>query len=171
MRTFSRWMPRSRLSRASIAVLIGLAGGAAVLVRRHSWLLIPAAAVLAISHVLDRRRRARLQAWAGEREGEGLCTFVRAFPRDQRDGWVLRAVYVELQPYYRIDRRVVAPRPGDLLREELKMDPEDIEFIVLASVKRAGRESGNWKTNPYRDHVLSVADLVALVGAQPRVPA
>jgi hypothetical protein len=167
MRTFSRWMPSRQLS-GDIALLAPLAGGALVLVIRYPWVLIGAVGVVAIGHVLDRGRRERLRAWATERRGEGLCTFARAFPRNQRDGWVLRAVYEELQPHYTIGCTAVPPRPADFLHADLQIDPDDMEFIALNAATRARRNVKDWQENPYRDRVLTVADLVALIGAQPR---
>src|SRR5688500_8901926 len=101
MRSFSRWMPpvpkvHWAIRYPGLCLLLGAAGW---LVLRHPWVLLAVSALLGLSAFADRGRRHGLRLLSTQRAGESLCTFARAFPRRERDGWVLRAVWQQLQPY------------------------------------------------------------------------
>jgi hypothetical protein len=173
MPTFSRRMPAAHRPMTLMAriVHIALACGAIALFVSYPWLLAVWLGVGLVGHVLDRSRRARLRAFAAERPGESLCTFARAISRTERDGWVLRAVYEELKPHYRVGKLVVPPRPSDELRSDLEIDPEDLEDVIVTAARRAGRDAQHWEANPYRNRLHTVADLVGMISAQTRVAA
>jgi hypothetical protein len=111
---------------------------------------------------------ARYRTLAAARPGEGLCTFVRAFPRHERDPQVLRAVYEELAPYYAVGRVAVPVRPSDSLRSDLELDGEELESVAGWIARRCGRSLSDEKANPFYGRVNTVEDLVRFFYAQPR---
>ncbi len=168
MPTFSRWMPRQspRSHPVLLAVLAFGAGATFWLFVRHPWLFIVAAVLVGVSYALERRRRGRLHALADDRMGDPLCHFVRAFPADERDPHILRALYEELQVYCSMGKPFPL-RPTDQLRAELEIDPDDLDDIANTVAGRAGRDMKSCRANPYYGRVQTVRDLVSFLRAQP----
>lgn len=103
------------------------------------------------------------------REGEGICSFVRAFDYRQLDTWILRAVYEGLvDEVGLIDGKAFAIRPSDSLYRTLQLDEEDLEEALLPEMAaRAGRDLRNEHLNPVYGKVTTVRDLVDFLHFQP----
>ena len=171
MRTFSRWMPPVRsLSPAwkySGAIVLSVVA-IWLLVRAYPFAPVGAALAIGLLYLFERRRVARYRALAAARRGEGLCTFVRGFPRHDRDPYVLRAVYEELAPYFAIGKVVVPVRPADALEDDLALDDEELEFAAESIARRCGRTLTEVAANPFYGRLKTVEDLVRFFYAQPR---
>jgi hypothetical protein len=171
MRSFSRWMPPvpslSPAWKYSATIVLSVLA---------IWLLIryypfaPAGTLFAMGllYLFERRRRARYSLLAGVRHGEGLCSFVRAFPRHERDPYVLRAVYEELAPYFAVGKFAVPLRLSDSLTRDLELDDEELEFAACSIARRCGRSLVDAKANPFYGRLKTVEDLVRFFYAQPR---
>lgn len=127
-------------------------------------------ALFPIGWLLGAKHRRQMRAWASERSGESICTFVRGFDVRSTDAWVLRAVYEELSRYLRLDGRPFPIHPGDRWEEDLAIDAEDLTEDLLPDIAhRAGRCLRDTGTNPYYDRVKTVRDLVGFLEHQPRL--
>jgi hypothetical protein len=125
--------------------------------------------VLAVSFVEDRRRKRQLSRLVLSRQGESVCTFVRNLPYRELDTWVIRSVFEELQTYMGSDLAGVPIRPADRLKEDLRVDPEDLDDQLVGQMaQRAGRTLANCDSNPYYGKVATVEDLVRFLCAQPK---
>ena len=173
MRTFSRWMPQESSSPPWIGTLLVvlLAVAAVVFVIIYPWVLPAAAACAVPLRLLDHRRQRRLQAMALERIHESICTFVRAVPKAERDPWILRALYNDLQAYLRSGDWPIALRPSDRLAQDLGMDLEDLEDVARSIARRTGRLLEGSERNPYFGKVHTVGELAAFLRAQPQIGA
>jgi hypothetical protein len=109
----------------------------------------------------------RLASLAARREGESICTFVRAFDYRAVDTWILRAVYEELQTYGRFRGGVLPLRRTDDLEHTLGIDPEDLGDSAYTIATRAGRSMDGCEVNPLWGRVNTVGDLVQFLMAQP----
>jgi hypothetical protein len=161
-------MPREspRSHPAWLAVLAAATIATFWLFIHHPWLFIVATVLVGVGYALERRRRARLRALAGDRTGDPLCHFVRAFPPDERDAHILRALYEELQDYCSLGRPFPL-RPTDQLLAELEIDPDDLDDIANTVARRTGRDMKSCRANPYYGRVQTVRNLVAFLRAQP----
>ena len=96
----------------------------------------------------------RLQVMAARRQGESICTFVRAFDCRAFDTWVLRATYEQLTAY------VGFPvRPDDRLVEDLTIDSEDLNDLAEEIGGAAGRSMEDTADNPWFGQVNTVAEV------------
>ena len=107
---------------------------------------------------------------ARARTGESICEFTRAFDARRVDTWVIRAVYERVQQ----ELRPVCPsfpvRASDRLKEDLRLDDDDIDLDILPDViSRTGRSMEDHKRNPLYGKVTTVADLVTFFTAQPKL--
>ncbi len=173
MRTFSRWMPSARgpsptARPATLAILLAAATWVTV---RYPWVPLAAVAVLALGWASDGRRRERFRLLAGQRASEGICTFARAFPRSERDPWLLRGVWEELRPACSYGDGVLPLRPTDRLREDLELGDDAIDDAALAIAERTGRDMRACRANPLYGRVQTVRDVVAFMHTQPRAVA
>jgi hypothetical protein len=110
--------------------------------------------------LIENHRQQRMQA---DRQAESLCTFARSFDCRTTDTWIVRAVYEE------IARFVEYPiRADDHLERDLKIDPEDIEFIVEVVADRTSRSLEGYEANPFYGRMSTVRDLVRFFADQPR---
>jgi len=172
MATFSRWMsPPARTSRITswfvFAVLISPLLVGAALTNGGKVVLGLLSVLWTTSVVTDNRRLRRL---AGDRVGEDIGTFARAFDRRREpfDPRVVRAVWDALQPYVAFSGGSVPLRPTDRIDEDLNIDADDIDMGVLQEIaERVGRTLENVEANSIYGHVATVGDLVRLVSAQP----
>lgn len=113
------------------------------------------------------RARRHLQRLASNRGGESICTFVREADCRNVDTWVVRAVYEQLQEHLSSAYPTFPLRWNDRLKEDLKIDEEDLEVDLASEVaERAGRDYRDTKGNPYFGKVRTVGDLVLFFNAQ-----
>jgi hypothetical protein len=113
--------------------------------------------------VVERRR----QFMADQRQGESICTFVRAFDCRAFDTWVLRATYEQLTECVGF-----SVRPGDRLAEDLGVDDEyDLDVFGETIARLAGREFDETRNNPWFGRVRTVADVCDFLMCRPRVSA
>lgn len=114
----------------------------------------------------ESRHMARL---AGQRQGESICQFARAFAWRQVDTWVIRAVYESLHGYLGGQLPI---RADDRLKQDLRLDDDDLELDLLEEMARlSGRSLERTTGNPWFDRVNTVRDLVLFLDQQPRLQA
>jgi hypothetical protein len=111
----------------------------------------------------------RMRSVAADRTEESICTFVRSFDYRQIDSWILRAVYEELSRYSVLDGRPLPIRADDRWEEDLKIDPEDLEDLVMDIAQRARRSMDDTKHNPLYGRVKTVRDIVSFFQHQARI--
>jgi hypothetical protein len=130
--------------------------------------IIVVVSLLLASVIEHQRYNARLRLLAESRSEESICEFARSFERKEIDTWVVRAVYEQLQQYLGGDLPVPI-RATDRLKEDLPIDPDDLEMDLMAEMsQRTGRALSNTTANPYYDKVKTVGDLVLFLNAQPK---
>src|SRR5579862_4102969 len=99
MKKISRWMPAAPVKTRPwwawplVVLMLPIIGAALVL----------ALACFPIGWLLGVKHRRQMRAWALDRTGDSICTFVREFDVRRTDTWVLRAVYEELSRYVRVE--------------------------------------------------------------------
>lgn len=106
----------------------------------------------------------RLQA---ERENEDIGSFARALNYRQIDPWIIRAVYEEINDELPLDSPLPL-RPSDHLEKDLKLDAEDLEFVLERIFARVGLSDENIDKNLYYGKIETVQDLVNFCNGQPR---
>jgi|GEM_PF-2261449 len=126
-----------------------------------SILLVGFAAVIIWGVVDQRKWTERMRA---ERAGESICTFARSLPARNHDTKIVRVVYEELYKVLSIPLR-----PQDECEETLKMDPEDVEDLVVEMAESSGKSMDGWEANPLARQVITVADLIRFLEMQPSV--
>jgi len=125
--------------------------------------LIVFAAIVVFCLAQSLADRNRIQRNLELRQVESLCSFVRGFNYRTIDTWILRAAYEQVQPL------VGFPiRKTDNLRQDLKLDAEDIDDIGEEIAQRTSRQLTDTEMNPYFDRVNTVEDLVLFFSHQPR---
>ena len=160
MGRLSRWMPADEEGSRRVA-------GRALLAL-FAPLIALMVVVTAPFAIVRGRRLARLRK---EREGEGICTFARAFDRRTTDPWTIRAVHDELQPYFETRDGPVPLRPSDRLYEDLAIDGDDeLDDVAQTIARRTGRPLEGVERNPVLS-VETVGDLVRFFAHQPPVQA
>jgi hypothetical protein len=171
MRTPSKRMsvaPKSKVKIWAYPILALLLVGVGVFLYRHPYYvfaLLACGIITVLGTISDRRYRRQL---AASRLGEGICTFVRGFDCRQTDTWILRAVYEELSRFLAVDDRAVPIRADDqCCKKDLKIDPEDLDYVALNIAFRARRSMKNTKQNPFYGRVKTVRDLVSFFESQP----
>jgi hypothetical protein len=121
------------------------------------------------AHVDLKRQRLRLTQLAARREGQSICEFARDFDTRQVDTWIIRAVYEHLQEQLTHAHPAFPVRAADRLKEDLQLDPDDIDLDVLVQVEqRTGRSLDHTRDNPHYGRVQTAGDLVLFFQAQPR---
>ncbi len=128
----------------------------------------PAIAVLLWRDSSERRDRERLLA--GRTSGD-IGAFARSFPRREIDTWVIRAVWDEMQAALtdHPDKQCFFPLlADDRVVEDLRIDSEELEWMVIDVAKRCGRSLKNCEENPYYAQVKSVGDVVRFLNSQPK---
>ena len=130
------------------------------------WVVAPAVAFVIGQEIHSRRK---LRALARVRDGESICTFVRALPVRELDTWVVRAVFEELQAYLSHVVPAFPVRPSDRLTDTLQIDAEDLESDLAERVaQRSGRTLDHAEANPYCGKVDTVEAFVRFLCEQPR---
>jgi hypothetical protein len=125
-------------------------------------------AAIAVTIWQNRATRKSLQRLAANRTGETICEFVRSFDTRSTDTWTLRAVYEELQSYLAPCYPAFPLRAEDELRQDLKIDEEDLNVEIANRVlERTGRCLDGAQLNPLYGKVRTVRDLVNFVAEQP----
>lgn len=117
--------------------------------------------------VVNRREEYRFQVMASSRTGESICEFARSFNVRQTDTWIIRAAYQELQLFLQSYAEAFPVRASDSLINDLKIDPDDVEDLLLSIAERVGRSLDKAESNPYYKKLHTVSDLVHFVNAQP----
>ena len=118
------------------------------------------AAFIAVMWVVTMIERRRLKKIASDRHEENICTFARSFDCRRIDTRIIRAVYEELQKFFKGDFVVFPIRASDRIDEDLRIDREDIEDIVYDIAARAGYDMTDAINNPLIDKVNTIEDLV-----------
>jgi hypothetical protein len=160
------WWKRA-LAYAVLAMLVGT-----YLWLLSKWPLAMIAIVLfvvVVSAFQNHRRHVHLRTVVESREQESICTFVRSLPIRTLDPWVVRAVFEQLQDYLR-DSHVAFPlRPSDRLVKDLRIDPDDLDEILIWDIaRRSGRSLSNLRANPHYGQVITVEALIRFFCAQPK---
>ncbi len=102
-----------------------------------------------------------------KRAGEDIGTFARSLDYKNTDTWIIRAVYEEINSELPYDKTIPL-HPSDNLKEDLKLDDEDLEFVLERIFARAGISDEAIEKNPYYTKMDTVADLVAFCDYQPK---
>jgi hypothetical protein len=108
---------------------------------------------------------------AGERKGEDIGTFARAFDRRSEpfDPWVVRATWDALQRYVGFPLR-----PTDRLGDVLSIDPLEFDSLINEVAERSGHSLDNPEANPHYARIpkfddATVCDFVSFISCQPRL--
>jgi hypothetical protein len=117
---------------------------------------IAPAAVLGLSSIEARRDR-RI---AKEREGESICQFARGFDCRKVDTRITRAVYEEYSRGFPL-------RPSDRLKEDLRIDGDDLDFGAIDIARRTGRSLAGCERNPLYSRARTLHDVVMFFQHQP----
>lgn len=137
----------------------------------HSWTMrlgcVAWLGIAALLGVFDHRKRRRLLD-RRVRDGLGICTFAREFPRRSVDTWILRATWEELGTYLAVDGRPFPIRADDRL-DAFGLDDLDLEDVVVRIAGRARRTLYRYAANPWTDRVETIQDLVDYLQFQPRI--
>jgi hypothetical protein len=174
MRKFSRWMPpasRPPTTIAGWAILAGLLAAVIAALIGYPLVVGSFCGLIAIGTViLNLRRDQNLRRLASERGGEDIGTYARAFNRRSEafDPWVVRATWDALQPYVAFRGGRVPIRPGDRLKENYGIDPEDFGDLLLEVADRSGHSVDQDETTPFEGPVDTVGDFVRFVTYHPR---
>ena len=142
-----------------MTVLAAILGGGMWLLARVWWPLPFAGGAVLAAGILGGHRRA--QRLAAARTGESICGFARSFARRSVDPWVIRATYEQLVAVCGFPVRA-----DDQLKNDLYIGDEDLDFVALEIVKRAGRTLDRPGANPHFGKVGTVRDLVQFVEHQ-----
>ena len=166
MRKFSRSMPKT-LPRKVIPASACLFTVLLIALLALAYSLLAFVAIVgfilftALMNIVDSRRLRRL---AAGRQDVNICTFARSFDRRSTDPWIIRAVYEEFRDYYNGALPIMAT---DRIEEDLRMDWEDLDYLVADIAARAGRSLKHTEQNPLSGNVNSVGDVVAFLYHQP----
>src|SRR5579872_482881 len=155
MRKFSRWMPAAEKDDSPLGWLFCI------------WLWAAFWPFLLPAHLSHRRY---LRGLANDRSGEDIGTFARAFDRRSEpfDPWVVRATWDALGLYVSFDGQRLPLRPDDRLLDDLRIDPDDVEFSLIPEVaKRSGHSLKNPERNPHFGKVSAIRDFVRFIASQP----
>ena len=122
------------------------------------FILVGFAIILFIETRFTRNHYRRLSA---SRPDDNLCTFARSFDCREVDTWLIRAVYDALQDQIKDKNGIPFPiRPTDLLREDLKIDDEDLDDMAVDIANRAGYDLNEVNENPLYGKVRTVYDMI-----------
>lgn len=121
---------------------------------------------IALSVVFD---RVRLRKIARQRDDDSICTFVRSLDYRTLDTKVIREVYEQLQAWLRCGKRPFPVRVADDLHEDYRMDPLDLDDLIVDVAKKTGRDLRDTSKNPYFDRVDTVADVIGFLCSQPTI--
>lgn len=129
---------------------------------------IIAAFIAILVYIGIRQEKRRINALVQSRPTDSICSFARSFNTRKTDTWVIRAVYEEIGTYLNSRKTPFPLRATDRLWKDLRIDPDDLEDIVIRDIAyRTGRSLDNTKNNPYYDKVETAADIVGFFMAQP----
>ena len=115
----------------------------------------------------SRKMDARLDALAGARPDDTICTFARDFDRQSVDPWVVRATWEELQKCLGPERAPFPIRASDRIERDYGVPPDDLRDVWEVIARRAGRSLEDTERNPYYARVETVGDLVHFANSQP----
>jgi len=176
MRIASRHMPKSRskpMGFVGWVFLAAFAGAIAYLVFTEPKASAVVAALLIAGYLAARpsikREEKQLRELAASREGQSICDFAREFDLRAVESWIVRAVYEQVQKQLVHVHPAFPLRADDLLKEDLRLDDDDLDLDVATEVEeRTGRSLDSARANPYFGRVRTVRDLVLFFQAQAR---
>lgn len=125
------------------------------------------ALIFVLGYVTAENSTKYFEALYRKRAGEDIGTFARSLDYKNTDTWIIRAVYEEINSELPYDKTIPL-RPTDNLKEDLKLDDEDLEFVLERIFARAGISDEAIEQNPYYTKMDTVADLVAFCDYQPK---
>ena len=127
--------------------------------------LFASAAVVLVSF-WDRSQIESLERVRAERKDEDIGSFARALDYRRVDPWIIRAVYEEINEELPL-KEPLPLRPSDHLERDLKLDGEDLEFVLERIFSRVGLSDENIEKNPFYGKIETVRDLVEFCNGQP----
>jgi hypothetical protein len=166
----ARAQPKGILSWVFLAALVG---AIAYLVLTEPKTSAVIGALLIIGYLAIRpgikRQEMQLRELAASRKGQSICDFAREFDLRTVDSWIVRAVYEQVQRQLARVHPEFPLHADDLLKEELRLEDDDLDLDVVIEVEeRTGRSLDNATSNPYFGKVRTVRDLVLFFQAQAR---
>ncbi len=123
------------------------------------------AVIFAIGYFSSENTTEYFEALYRTREDEDIGTFARSLDYRNTDTWIIRAVYEELNSELPCDKTIPL-HPSDNLKEDLKLDDEDLEFVLERIFARADISDEAIEKNPFYTKMETVADLVAFCDYQ-----
>ena len=102
-----------------------------------------------------------------ERKNEDIGTFTRLLDYKNIDTWIIRAVYEEVNSELEYDKPLPL-RPSDNLEKDLKLDDEDLEYILTHIFARVEISVENIEKNPYYGKIETVGDIIHFCNYQPK---
>jgi hypothetical protein len=123
------------------------------------------AALIGGSMFIEARRVTRIRR---ERD-DTICDFRRSFDARKVDPWIIRATYEAFGRWFDAKQVHFPLRASDLIGNDLKIDPEDIEDLVHEVGQRAGYDISECEANPLLGKVETVGDFVMFFTHQPRI--
>jgi len=109
----------------------------------------------------------RIRRLAGARKTDSICSFARSFDCHNVDPRIIRAVYEALQSYYHSEASSFPIRATDSFKNDLKLDPEDLDDIARSIGFRTQRSMDCPEMNPFYGKVKTVNELVLFFTHQP----
>jgi hypothetical protein len=121
------------------------------------------AALVGGEMIIEARRIARIRR---ERD-DTICDFRCSFDVRKVDPWIIRATYEAFGRWF--DAKLVhfPLRASDSIRNDLRIDPEDVENLVHEVAQRAGYDIAECENNPLFGKVETVGDFVMFFTRQP----
>jgi hypothetical protein len=119
--------------------------------------------------VISRREKRRFEAMCSIRDEESICTFARSFSTRYVDTCVIRATHQEIQQLLKSYMPAFPVRASDSLRDDLRIDSDDIEGLLVDIAARSGYSLDKTENNPFYGKIETVSDLVLFINAQPRL--
>ena len=102
-----------------------------------------------------------------ERSNEDIGTFTRSLNYRNIDTWIIRAVYEEISNELGYDKPLPI-RPSDNLEKDLKLDDEDLEYILTHIFARVEISVENIEKNLYYGKIETVGDIIHFCNYQPK---
>jgi hypothetical protein len=98
-----------------------------------------------------------------------ICDFRRSFDLRKVDPWIIRATYEAFGRWFDEKQPDFPLRASDLIGNDLKIDPEDVEDLAQEVGQRAGYDLSACEANPLFAKVHTVGDFVMFFTHQPRI--
>jgi hypothetical protein len=124
--------------------------------------------VLLLIGFLGLIERIRLKRIARQREEDSICTFVRSLDYRSLDTGVIREVYNHLQAWLGYREQSFPIRVSDSIDRDYRMDPLDLDDMLLEVATKTNRDLSDTTKNPLYDRVENVGDMIEFICHQPR---